>query len=120
MAQEEIMFTNSFVNDTNLFLSFSLIASSFFLYVWNRGVFLKSIKENKSTANALRAFILSISGFGVFLTFYKVFGILEERKISADDKFFILFEIGFSSIVLVFALTVFFLTIPRKKKAAII
>jgi len=72
-VQEEITFTNLFFNGANLFLCFTFILISFFLYGWKRGSIFNFIKVNKNGVNALRAFILSLGGCGVFLTLYYVF-----------------------------------------------
>ena len=114
---KEIAVNNSFFNGSNLFLSFILVVNLFFIYGWMRSHAFNHLKENPKGANAIRAFILSLGGLGVFVTMFFVFEIVEATP-EGRDKSNVLPSIIFSAVVFVFSLATFLFTIQRKKKAA--
>jgi hypothetical protein len=113
--QEEIIFENLFFNGTNLFLCFVFIVTSFFLYGWKRSSIFNLVNQKNDITNAVRAFVLSLAGCGVFLTFYKVFESIEASKNGKANLSILLLQISLSLMVLLLSLVTFLVITPGKK-----
>jgi hypothetical protein len=115
--REEIAFASYVLEGSNLFLCFTFLLTAFLIFVWRQTGFFNWIKENQRSTKAIRAFILSLGGFGVFLTLFTVFDMLESRPKHAVIQLEIFLSIAFSLIVLLLSMTAFYFIQPAKDKS---